>query len=99
MTALNVKAHAWSVAEWSDLLSRYALSAASISATPDTMRLDLAKLHAIWPKVCRAMVMLEGLTPRATQAGQDEDAWIRDWIEERASTREAASYQASKEPA
>ena len=84
MTAIPVKRAAASVGEWSDLLARYALSAGAQAATPDTMRLDLAKLHAIWPKLCRAMVMLEGLTPASTQAGQDEDAFIRDWLDRRA---------------
>lgn len=92
MTARTVKAAAWSVGEWSDLLARYALSTASQSATPETMRADLAKVHSIWRKLCRLMVELEELTPNATQAGADEDAFIRDWIEERAASRSANLY-------
>lgn len=66
-----------------DALSFRLLGASSAHA-PRTERVENAmKAFEAWPKVCRAMGELMAAAPTSAEAGEQSDAKLREWIEER----------------
>jgi hypothetical protein len=82
--AMGLAAH--KAAQFASRLDFRLLAAASASVNRDERAASLRQALEQWPKLCRAMAVLEQAAPNIARLAREADATMQDFIEERALT-------------